>query len=95
MPITATRPVAGVAETLLCELSADAGPSDETTRRFLLKNATGTASVFLGPQGVTTATGFEWTTTAGPIEVEIEPGEKLYGIVAATPQTLHVLGQGR
>lgn len=95
MPITATRPVAGVAETLLCELSADAGPSDDTTRRFLLRNATGTASVFLGPAGVTAANGFEWAVADGPIEVELEPGEKLYGIVAAAAQTLHVLGQGR
>lgn len=95
MAITATRPVADVDGELLCEVSADAGPKDETTRRFRIKNTTGSASVFLGPQGVTTANGYEWTAAEGPLEVTLEPGEKLYGIVAALGQTVHVLASGR
>ena len=95
MAITASRPVAGTTVTLLCEVSADAGPKDESARRFRLKNLTATASVFLGPAGVTTANGYEWTTAEGPLERVLEPGESLYGIVAATPQTLHALGGGR
>ncbi|MDQ3933423.1 MAG: hypothetical protein M3340_02195 [Actinomycetota bacterium] len=70
--------------------------SDQWTRRYLLKNVTGTASVYLGgTDAVTTGNGFEWTVADGPLEVELEPGEKLYGVVAATTQAVHVLRQGR
>lgn len=64
------------------------------TRQFLLKNKTGTAPVFLGAANVSTSNGFEWAPTDGPLDIELEPGESLYG-VADTQQTIHVLAQGR
>lgn len=80
---------------MLATNTTDAREGDWGNRRALLKNLTGTASVFLGPQGVTTATGFQWDPADGPLEIELEGGESIYGIVAAVTQTLHVLAQGR
>lgn len=57
----------------------------------MMKNRTGTESVFLGGPGVTTADGYEWQTTDGPIGVDVPLG-KLYGIVGTSPQTVHVIG---
>lgn len=64
------------------------------SRSFVLKNKTGTAPIFLGGLNVTTATGFEWAPADGPLDTNVEPAETLYGI-ADTPQTIHVLSQGR
>lgn len=41
----------------------------------------GGASVYLGPAGVTTSTGYELENRSG-IELVLEPGESLYGVVA-------------
>lgn len=96
--MVATRATAGTTATLLVENTKPSRSADESDWGALkarLQNLTGTASVFLGPAGVTTANGYEWTTAEGPLEVDLEPGEALYGIVAALAQTVHVLGQGR
>lgn len=71
--------------------------ADWATRSFLVKNLTATASVFLnGANTVTAATpAFQWDAADGPLSVDLEPGEELYGIVAVTTQTVHVLRQGR
>lgn len=98
MAVTVTQPsVATTAGgTLVAQnTAADPGEGDYRTRKFLLKNFTATATVFLGPSGLTTANGFAWAVSDGPLEVELEPGEALYGIVATTAQTVHVLSQGR
>jgi hypothetical protein len=98
MAITVTQPVVDttLGGVLIASNSAgDPGEGDYRSRKFLLKNATQTASVFLGPSGVTTANGFQWDPADGPLEVELEPGESLYGIVAVTSQTIHALRQGR
>lgn len=101
MAIAATRPAVTTSATLVAANTL----ADDTTlmpvhdwarRSFLVKNMTGTASVFLGTSGVTAAApAFEWAVADGPLMIDLEPGEELYGIVAATTQTLHVLRQGR
>lgn len=70
------------------------GDGDNIGASVVLKNVTGTASVFLGPSGVTTANGFEWAPADGPLSIDLGREEKLYGIVAVTTQTLHVLATG-
>lgn len=90
------RAAAAAASSVLAENDRNARSEDDRTKRFLLKNATATAAVFLEVGApATTGAGFEWAVADGPLEIALEPGEKLYGIVAATPQTIHVLKQGR
>lgn len=96
MAIVASRPAILTTEVLIASNAAtDAGEADARTRRYVVKNVTGTAAVFLGPSGVTTSNGFQWDIADGPLTVDLEPGESLYGIVASTTQTLHVLQGGR
>lgn len=79
---------------LITHSRATAAAGDYSNERFLLKNRTGTGSVFLGGADVTTATGFEWEPLDGALEIELEPSEVLYA-VAASAQTIHVLRLGR
>lgn len=101
MSITATRPAVTTSATLvasnaLADDSSIQSSHDWAVRSFLVKNHTGTESVFLGPSDVAAGTpAFEWATTDGPLTVDLEPGEALYGIVVAATQTLHVLRVGR
>lgn len=97
MAVTPSRATVTTSAVLLASNAAtDPGEGDYRNRRFIIKNSTGTASVFLGGSGVTTATGLEWAPDDGPLgDIELEPGESLYGIVAATTQTVHVLRTGR
>lgn len=57
----------------------------------ILKNATGTDDIYLGVSGVTTATGFKWSSSDGPFSIDLANDEVLYGIVGTTTQTVHVL----
>lgn len=75
--------------------AATGGGDDWASKRFLLKNLTATAAIFLGPSGVTAANGFQWDPGDGPLEFELEPGEAIYGIVSSASQVVHSLGQGR
>jgi len=50
----------------------------------------GAAAVFLGPSTVTAANGYE-LLNATRERIELSPGEALFGIAAAAPQTVHVL----
>ncbi len=95
MSVTASHPIAGTVATLLASNTSDRAAQDTGTVKALLRNTTASATVFLGDATVTIGAGFSWLTTDGPLEIELEPGESLYGIVAATPQTLNVLKQGR
>jgi hypothetical protein len=94
MSVAATQPEVGTDATLILANGGDRGGADAGTVKALLRNETATATVFLGDAAVTIAA-FPWKTTDGPLEIELEPGEALYGIVDETPQTLHVLKQGR
>lgn len=52
-------------------------------------------TVFVGPSGVTTATGYPVATgTSFPWPLELGGGEALFGIVAATTQAVSVLRTG-
>ena len=102
MALVVTRPSVTTTATLIAENTTSAtvdkpteGGADYFLVRFRVKNLTGTASIYLGPSGVTTANGFEWAVADGMLEFELEPGESLYGIVAATTQTVHAIKQGR
>jgi hypothetical protein len=101
MAITPTRPAVTTAATLIAantntDETASKPVHDWATRSFLLKNMTGTASVFVGAGDVTAAPpAFEWAVADGWMNIDLEPGEELWGIVAVTTQTLHVLRQGR
>jgi hypothetical protein len=56
---------------------------------------TGTATVYLGPAGVTAANGFPWTTSIGPLSFDLDAGEVLYGICASgQSSTVAVLETG-
>jgi hypothetical protein len=69
---------------------------DFRTRSFAIKNATASDTVYLGgTSGVTSSTGFAWAAADGPLAVDLEPGEELWGIVTTTTQVIHVLQQGR
>lgn len=94
MAIVAARPAISISATLIAT-NASSDTSDASNRSFILKNITGSAAVFVGPSGVTTSSGFQWDVADGPLSVDLEPGESVYGIVASTPQTLHVLSGGR
>jgi hypothetical protein len=93
--VTQHRPTAGTAASVLIENDAQRRDPDASSLSFVLKNITATASVFLGDPGVTAANGFEWAPADGPLSIDLEPGEKLYGIVAVTQQALHALQAGR
>lgn len=96
MAIVTTRVTVTTAATAIATNSAaDPGESDYRTRSFVVKNVGGTTAIFLGPTGVTTATGLQWDVADGPLSVDLEPGESIYGIVSSGTQTLHVLAAGR
>ena len=96
MAIVVTQPNVTTSATLICQNNAgDPGEGDYRTRRFRIKNITATGPVVLGPAGVTAANGYSFAVADSPIVIELEPGEALYGIVAATAQTLHVSQHGR
>jgi hypothetical protein len=95
MAVSAAQAIAvGTGATKLAEnLSRD--KSDDRTRIFTAINVTATATIVLGPAGVTTATGLRWTTALGPVfDFELEPGEALYGVVASGSQSVDVIGGG-
>lgn len=94
MSVVASRPSVTTSATKIAE-NTSGDTSDVSNLSFVVKNITGTAAIFLGPSGVTTSSGFQWDVADGPLAIDLEPGESLYGIVASTSQTCHVLGAGR
>lgn len=97
MAVIASRVTVGTSATKIAEntSSSGGGEGDYRNRLFLLKNVTASEDIFVGGDGVTTGAGFLWAVVDGGLEIELEPGESLYGIVATTGQTVHVLEQGR
>lgn len=70
------------------------GDSTSVGSTFLLRNRTATAPVFLEiDAAATSAQGFEWQTTDGPMEITLEKGEELHAILAAgaADQVIHKL----
>ena len=80
----------GTTPTLIVSHTASTG----APANYLARNATGTATIYLGPAGVTTSTGFEWLSTDAPLSFALGVGEALYGVVASSTQNVDVLGQG-
>jgi hypothetical protein len=59
-----------------------------------VQNPAGGATVYLGGEGVTT-TSYGFELAAGiTFSVEMQNGEKLYGVVASSTQTVNVIRQG-
>jgi len=54
---------------------------------------TPTVDLFVGPAGVTAATGYK-VPAAGSVGLDLGPGERLYGITASGTGTAHVLRSG-
>lgn len=73
--------------TLIVEKGNDPSP-------FLIRLPSGASDVYLGGSDVTTAAGYQWVQTEGPIGAELFGGEALYGIVTAGTQEVHVLRRG-
>lgn len=98
MAVVSSQPTVLVTAVKLAD-NPRAGVSEQqefAAKRVTLKNKTATASVFLGPSGVTTGNGYEWAATGeNGLTVTLEPGEELWGIVAAVNQVVHVLITGR
>jgi hypothetical protein len=94
---TFRRTVTTAATLLYAHPSIDAPAGDWTSKKVTLINASGTPTeVVLGGSSVTAATGARWGTGLGlTSEVELEPGEALYAIVASGTQNIDVLVNGR
>jgi hypothetical protein len=95
-PDTAT--ITDDAPVAICAGPTDANQPDPFTRSFAVKNVTASAVIYLGERDVTSTTGFPWdATTDGPLSIDCEPGETLYGILASgqPDQTVKTLEQGR
>lgn len=91
-----TRPSVTTSAVLLASVPGGSGIDDYNTLSVVLKNVTGSAAIFLGGDNtVTTSTGFQWDVADGPLAIDLEPGESLYGIVVSVTQVVHVMKAGR
>jgi hypothetical protein len=78
--------------TVATQVSSDFAGKDGQT--VSVQNPTGGATVYLGGAGVTT-TSYGFELVAGTtFSVEMQNGEKLYGVVASSTQTVNVIRQG-
>ncbi len=63
----------------------------EGSAAFLIKNRTATTSVFLETGNtagaVSASNGFEWQVSDPPLDIELQEGEVLFGVVAAGQAT--------
>lgn len=73
---------------------ADAGGShDPHGQSLMLQAPAGGATIYLGGEGVTTATGFP-VAAGEPFTADLRPGDVLYGVVASGSQAVNVLRVG-
>lgn len=61
--------------------------------RSIVVRHRGTNPVYLGPSGVTTATGFQ-LNAGDAVQFDLSGGDSLFGIVASGSETLHVMTTG-
>jgi hypothetical protein len=68
---------------------------DQVNRRVLIKNVTATATIYIG--GETDAVGqrFAWEPLDGPLSIDFEPDEELWGVSDGDDQVLHIISNGR
>lgn len=78
-----TQIVVGIEATLLVD-------SDSTPRQILI-HAISNKTVYLGASNVTTATGFIFEKDDGALSLTLQAGEKLYGVVDSSTETVSVL----
>lgn len=88
MAVQAAQVSVGTTETELTGTQTDA-----TAGQSLVVRNRGTADVFVGGTGVATSTGFK-LAAGDSVSLELGQGEKLYGIVAAGSESVHVLRVG-
>jgi len=65
--------------------------SDGDGDKIHVHTPTGGQDVFLGGSDVTTSTGFLLTAGDRQVEMELDAGDAIYGVVAATTSTVYVL----
>lgn len=98
MVIEAARvSVTSTATKIAANTHGQTGSEDWGARAVVVNNTTGSAPIFLGgSNAVTTSNGFAWDVDVlGPFEIELEPGEELWGIVASVTQAVQTLVGGR
>lgn len=90
MAVTSAQVSVGTTATLLTSTTdTDANPGNE----IIVANPVGGTDTYLGGPGVTTGTGL-LLTGGSSIALQVNPGDALYGVVAASTNTLHVLRNG-
>lgn len=71
-------------------------PSEEgRSISVLLKRPGMPVDVYVGGPGVTTASGYLWAASEPPLQLVLEPGEDIYGVVATGTQVVHRLRMGQ
>lgn len=98
MSVVGTRVSVGTSPTKIYENAAPGATLREDDFRainVLLKNLTATVTIFLGDSNVTVSAGYSWEAADGGLTTDLEPGEAIWGIVAAGSQSVAVLKQGR
>jgi hypothetical protein len=92
-------PAAPTAAVVLAQHSGDSGRPDYEALAWLLKNLTGTATVWVhtDPTKTTAVDGWPWAPADGPLKVTLEPGEALYGrtLAGSAAQDVRGLRVGR
>jgi len=89
MAITHARIAIGITPT---QISSSFGGRDG--QAVLVQNPSNGATVYLGGEGVTT-TAYGFQLDAGSnFTIEMQNGEKLFGVVASSTQTVNVIRQG-
>jgi hypothetical protein len=92
MAVSATKPtIAATATVIFTSQAKVTGKSRALV--ILISNPTGGQTVYLGDSGVTVGAGFPLLTGTS-IELTIQGGESVYGIVSATTQVVNVLVSG-
>lgn len=94
MAIVPTRATADNPAQVLVENPHGSDSGDYRNTHHVLKNVTATAPIFLGGPNVSDVDGFEWQASDGAFDLDLEPGEQLYGY-ASVEQDVQVLSGGR
>ena len=89
MAAKGTRVAVATAATKLNTASTDSSAGSA----LLVRNRDASASVYIGASNVTTATGYE-LLAGESLPVDLDPGEDIYAICAASTVTCHVLEVG-
>ena len=96
-----TAPVAPASPVKIADNPGTAGPHEDYRSVVrLMKNLTGTATVWLGSSSAVSAAtvnAWPWEVADGPLRVALEPGEELWAVVATggAAQNIRNLRVGR